>query len=179
METPTLVKKLAGKLGHEVLEIRERALDSLLFKLRHGILSLADIVHNYELIHSLFEWFNFAEVRRHDDVLSLFVRLSEDPLAARMIWEMDGVTFMRHMKDTFSIKHFTQPIQTIEKILASLEDPKHVEVWKRMNEVQTWMSSPSIVQKSEDRTLQEWSLRNSLKPIVQKGKLQNMPIFLS
>jgi hypothetical protein len=177
METPTLVRKLAGKLAHEVLEIRERALDSLLFKLQHGILSLADIVHDYELIRSLFEWFNFAEVHRHDDVLSLLVRISEDPLAARMIWEMDGVKFMRHMKDSLSAERFTQPILTIEKILTSLEDPKHIEVWKKMNEIQTLTSSPSIHRKPEDRTLQEGSLRTSLKPIVQKGKLQTLFVF--
>lgn len=56
--------------GHELAEIRERSLKSILFKLDHNLISYADLVHEKMLFLNLLEWFNFPVVPIKEEVLN-------------------------------------------------------------------------------------------------------------
>lgn len=56
--------------GHELAEIRERSLKSILFKLDHNLVSYADLVHEKVLFPNLLEWFNFPVVPMKEEVLN-------------------------------------------------------------------------------------------------------------
>lgn len=56
--------------GHELAEIRERSLKTILFKLDHNLISYADLVHEKVLFLNLLEWFNFPVVPMKEEVLT-------------------------------------------------------------------------------------------------------------
>lgn len=56
--------------GHELTEIRERSLKTILFKLDHNLISYADLVHEKVLFRNLLEWFNFPVVPVKEEVLN-------------------------------------------------------------------------------------------------------------
>jgi hypothetical protein len=174
MELNVVISEISMKLRHEVSEIRERALDSLFFKLKHGILSFGDVVHHYELIRALLEWFNFQKVHREDEVLSLLVQFSVDALASRMILEMEGDIFLEHMKQHLRTRKFPESVQTIETILSALKDPKHIEIWKRLDESHILTDGSPVLWDEEKNTFWRLTLENRLKASIQKGELGTM-----
>lgn len=52
------VREIVDKLKHGIYEIRSRALQTLRFKLQHGILTVSDLVQETPLLAALLEWFN-------------------------------------------------------------------------------------------------------------------------
>lgn len=64
-------------LGHSLVEIRVRALRSILSKLDHSLISIDDIVQENMLFVYLLEWFNFPEVPMQEEVLGLLLTLSK------------------------------------------------------------------------------------------------------
>lgn len=63
--------------GHPLVEIRVRALRSLICKLDHSLISVSDIVQEKMLFVFLLQWFNFPEVPMQEDVLELLSTLSK------------------------------------------------------------------------------------------------------
>ena len=63
------------KIGHELEEIRMRALTSLISKLDANILKEADLAENKQLFIKLFELFNFPKFCQHEKVLNLIRKL--------------------------------------------------------------------------------------------------------
>ena len=63
--------------GHDIAEIRTRALDSILLKLEHGLLHDTDLVQERQLMVRLLEWFNFQPSPNQDKVLLLLSRLTK------------------------------------------------------------------------------------------------------
>lgn len=59
-----------GGTGHELAEIRERSLKTILFKLDHNLISYADLVHEKVLFLNLLEWFNFPVVPMKEEILN-------------------------------------------------------------------------------------------------------------
>jgi len=59
------------------VEIRVRALKSILSKLDHSLISVTDIVQEKMLFVYLLEWFNFPEVPMKEEVLGLLLTLSK------------------------------------------------------------------------------------------------------
>lgn len=59
------------------MEIRVRALKSLICKLDHSLISISDIVQEKMLFVYLLEWFNFPEVPMQEEVLELILTLSK------------------------------------------------------------------------------------------------------
>ena len=62
---------------HPLLDVRSRALKSLVFKLQSSLLTTADLVQEQTLLVHLLEWFNFKEWACEAQVLSLLSELSE------------------------------------------------------------------------------------------------------
>ncbi len=50
--------------GHALPEVRERALDNIRFKLEHGLLTLADLMHQPHFLRHLVHWFQFSSCSR-------------------------------------------------------------------------------------------------------------------
>uniref|UniRef100_A0A2K6FX39 Rotatin n=1 Tax=Propithecus coquereli TaxID=379532 RepID=A0A2K6FX39_PROCO len=66
---------LIKKLGHQLAEIRERALKSILSKVEHNLICYADLIQERLLFLHLLEWFNFPSVPMKEEVLNLLNRL--------------------------------------------------------------------------------------------------------
>ncbi|XP_071411005.1 rotatin isoform X2 [Pithys albifrons albifrons] len=96
MELSSLVRKL----GHELTEIRERSLKTILLKLDHNLISYADLVHEKVLFRNLLEWFNFPVVPMKEEVLNFVnslikLRPDVDPnLQAIIDGIVDGLFFL-------------------------------------------------------------------------------------
>ncbi|XP_029314100.1 LOW QUALITY PROTEIN: rotatin [Cottoperca gobio] len=93
MELSPLIKKI----GHSLVEIRVRALKSILCKLDLSLLSISDIVQEKMLFVYLLEWFNFPEVPLQEDVLGLLSTLSKNPSAAQMLRDVGAVDFLTQL----------------------------------------------------------------------------------
>uniref|UniRef100_A0A8C4I5V3 Rotatin n=1 Tax=Dicentrarchus labrax TaxID=13489 RepID=A0A8C4I5V3_DICLA len=93
MELSPLIKKI----GHSLVEIRVRALKSILCKLDHSLVSVSDIVQEKMLFVYLLEWFNFPEVPMQEEVLELLSTLSKHPSAAQMLRDVGAVDFLTQL----------------------------------------------------------------------------------
>ncbi|XP_037829180.1 rotatin isoform X2 [Kryptolebias marmoratus] len=96
MELSPLIKKT----GHSLVEIRVRALKSILCKLDHSLISVTDIVQEKMLFVHLLEWFNFPEVPMKEEVLGLLLMLSKHPSAAQMLRDVGAVDFLTQLAPT-------------------------------------------------------------------------------
>ncbi|XP_041817044.1 rotatin isoform X2 [Chelmon rostratus] len=93
MELSPLIKKI----GHSLVEIRVRALRSIMCKLDHSLISVSDIVQEKKLFVYLLEWFNFPEVPMQEEVLVLLSSLSKHPSAAQMLRDVGAVDFLTQL----------------------------------------------------------------------------------
>ncbi|KFV73010.1 Rotatin, partial [Struthio camelus australis] len=84
--------------GHELAEIRERSLRSILFKLDHNLISYADLVHEKLLFLSLLEWFNFPVVPLKEEVLNFMNNLIKHPSAAQQMIGIGAVEFFSQLR---------------------------------------------------------------------------------
>ncbi|XP_027738679.1 rotatin isoform X2 [Empidonax traillii] len=94
MELSSLVRKL----GHELTEIRERSLKTILFKLDHNLISYADLVHEKALFRNLLEWFNFPVVPIKEEVLNFVNSLIKHPPAAEKMIGIGAVEFFSQLR---------------------------------------------------------------------------------
>lgn len=92
--------------GHSLVEIRVRALKSILSKLDHSLISVVDIVQEKMLFVYLLEWFNFPEVPMKEEVLGLLLTLAQVHMLHVLInktqYEPDFEEKQLHFKDSFS-----------------------------------------------------------------------------
>jgi hypothetical protein len=61
--------------GHELEEIRLRALCTLISKLENGLISEEEIIEKDNLFHNLVKWFKYKNIPAKEDVLKLILRL--------------------------------------------------------------------------------------------------------
>lgn len=64
-------------IGHDLQEIRVRALKAILFKLEHKLICAADLVQERELLIRLLEWFNDPRSPMKKEVLGLLESLAK------------------------------------------------------------------------------------------------------
>ncbi|CAK8690926.1 unnamed protein product [Clavelina lepadiformis] len=101
MDSPTEaqgIDLLFRKLGHNITEIRIRALESILSKLDHGLLHDADIVQERQLMVRLLEWFNFQPSPKQDQVLRLLERLTKHSSACDLLVSIGGLQFLSRVR---------------------------------------------------------------------------------
>ncbi|NWW73828.1 RTTN protein, partial [Climacteris rufus] len=84
--------------GHELTEIRERSLKTILFKLDHGLITYDDLVHEKALFRSLLEWFNFPVVPIKEEVLNFVNSLIKHPAAAQKMIGIGAVEFFSQLR---------------------------------------------------------------------------------
>ena len=64
-------------IGHQIPEIRTRALESLISKLNHGLLQESDLTQEKKLFVGLLEWFNFKPAPIKEKVFELLQKLTK------------------------------------------------------------------------------------------------------
>ncbi|NXW59097.1 RTTN protein, partial [Eurystomus gularis] len=84
--------------GHELAEIRERSLKTILFKLDHNLISYADLVHEKGLFRNLLEWFNFPVVPMKEEILNFVSSLIKHPPAAQKMVGIGAVEFFSQLR---------------------------------------------------------------------------------
>ncbi|XP_047684263.1 rotatin isoform X1 [Prionailurus viverrinus] len=89
---------LIRKLGHQLAEIRERALKNILCKIEHNLLCCEDLVQERLLFQRLLEWFNFPSVPMKEEVLSLLSRLVKYPPAVKHLVDLGAVEFLSKLR---------------------------------------------------------------------------------
>ncbi|XP_069587085.1 rotatin [Ranitomeya imitator] len=94
MDLSSLVKKL----GHHLVEIRERALKNILCKLDHNLLTPVDLIQEKSLFVCLLEWFNFPEVPMKEEVLQLLNKLVKYSVATQWLNDMGAVDFFSQLR---------------------------------------------------------------------------------
>ncbi|XP_078396167.1 rotatin isoform X2 [Cetorhinus maximus] len=94
MELSALIKKL----GHQLVEIRVRALKNILCKIDHGLVSVIDLAQEKSLFIRLFEWFNFPTVPMQGEVLALCSRLVKHSSVAQLFREIGALEFLAQLR---------------------------------------------------------------------------------
>ncbi|XP_039107872.1 rotatin isoform X2 [Hyaena hyaena] len=89
---------LIRKLGHQLAEIRERALKNILCKVEHTLVCCEDLVQERLLFLRLLEWFNFPSVPMKEEVLSLLNRLVKYPPAVKHLLDLGAVEFLSKLR---------------------------------------------------------------------------------
>ncbi|NXI34262.1 RTTN protein, partial [Galbula dea] len=84
--------------GHELAEIRERSLKTILFKLDHNLISYSDLVQEKMLFRNLLEWFNFPVVPIKEEILNFVNGLIKHPPAAQKMIEIGAVEFFSQLR---------------------------------------------------------------------------------
>uniref|UniRef100_A0A8C3SPF1 Rotatin n=1 Tax=Chelydra serpentina TaxID=8475 RepID=A0A8C3SPF1_CHESE len=84
--------------GHQLAEIRERALKNILCKLDHNLISYADLVQEKLLFLHLLEWFNFPIVPMKEEILNLVNNLVKHPSAVQQLVEIGAVEFFSQLR---------------------------------------------------------------------------------
>ena len=108
------LRALTTKLRHSLLDIRERALASLAFKLDNGLLNASDVGRNLPILRALLEWFNFEESSDKDkDVLEMLRRVAtEDPSSVERLLELGADRFLRDLSSDGG-EHLSPSIESL------------------------------------------------------------------
>ena len=93
---------LAQKLSHDILEVRERALHALTFKLNNGLLQCSDLGACEPCLRALLQWFNFDTGMggaREVEVLAMLRRVvTEDPGSVKSLLALGADSFLRDLR---------------------------------------------------------------------------------
>ncbi|XP_051879982.1 rotatin isoform X2 [Pristis pectinata] len=89
---------LISKLGHQLVEIRVRALKNILSKIDHGLISVVDLAQEKSLFVRLFEWFNFPTVPMQGEVLKLCGQLVKYSSVAQIFREIGALEFLAQLR---------------------------------------------------------------------------------
>ncbi|XP_072426766.1 rotatin isoform X3 [Chiloscyllium punctatum] len=100
MELSPLIKKL----GHQLVEIRVRALKNILCKIDHGLVSVVDLAQEKNLFIRLLEWFNFPTVPMQEEVLSLCNHLVKHSSVAQLFREIGALEFLAQLRSNVEPK---------------------------------------------------------------------------
>ena len=94
------LRALTTKLRHSLLDIRERALASLAFKLDNGLLGASDVGRHLPILRALLEWFNFEDTgEKGKDVIEMLRRIAtEDPPSVQRLLELGADRFLRDLR---------------------------------------------------------------------------------
>ncbi|KAK1337526.1 hypothetical protein QTO34_002157 [Cnephaeus nilssonii] len=89
---------LIRKLGHQLAEIRERALRTVLCKVELNLIGAADLAQDRLLFVHLLQWFNFPSVPMKAEVLSLLNKLVKYSPAVQHLVDLGAVEFLSKLR---------------------------------------------------------------------------------
>uniref|UniRef100_A0A4W3HEA2 Rotatin n=1 Tax=Callorhinchus milii TaxID=7868 RepID=A0A4W3HEA2_CALMI len=85
-------------VGHQLVEIRVRALKNILCKIDHGLITLVDLAQEKRLFVLLLEWFNFPNVPLQGDVLNLCNQLAKHSSGGQHFREIGALEFLSQLR---------------------------------------------------------------------------------
>nr|XP_039269179.1 rotatin-like [Styela clava] len=139
---------LFQKLGHNLVEIRTRALSSILSKLEHGVIHDADLVQERQLFIRLLEWFNFNQSPMRDEVFKLILRLSNYTSACELMVSLGAVMFFTDLRKDLSGPIKTQLDSVLDRLFhvtdAIMSDSRCT--YQRIEEDKMFSETPAIVE---------------------------------
>ncbi|XP_048451707.1 rotatin [Rhincodon typus] len=91
-------------IGHQLVEIRVRALKNILCKIDHGLISVVDLAQEKSLFIRLLEWFNFPTIPMQEEVLTLCNRLVKHSSVARLFREIGALEFLAQLRSNVEPK---------------------------------------------------------------------------
>ncbi|XP_026147911.1 rotatin isoform X2 [Mastacembelus armatus] len=139
---------LIRKIGHSLVEIRVRALKSLICKLNHSLVTVSDIVQEKMLFVYLLEWFNFPEVPMQEEVLQLLSTLSKHPSASQMLRDVGVVDFLTQLSPNVEPRLRAVISETLDQLLQLPELlPSHTYSCGPHNRS---LRAPTVVSPGED-----------------------------
>ncbi|KAI3636785.1 hypothetical protein MIR68_005052 [Amoeboaphelidium protococcarum] len=99
--------QLADKLVHPVKEIRDRAVDSLLFKLEGNLLTIADLCKDRALLDSLYKWLvEYGDQEFIEYVLAVLQQIAMDPEGRQT---MDQIGILQQLISHPEFEHLNLP----------------------------------------------------------------------
>eukprot|EP00795_Rhopilema_esculentum_P002944 gene2944-1191_t len=107
------LREIVRKTGHQIEEIRLRALENILSKLRNQIIFIEDLVHHRELIVNLMQWFNYENPQKVVEVLQLIENLSKHGAAASILQSVGAIEFFSMMRQDLEDKEHLEHIDSI------------------------------------------------------------------
>ncbi|GJQ85225.1 hypothetical protein Trydic_g13065 [Trypoxylus dichotomus] len=115
------------KLGHKILEIRERALKNIISKLENGYIFDNDLARSKEILQKLFDWFLFPECSCEDLVLKLIRDILETESGKMLLKYYSSKKVVNELKQ---ICNYTEPTyhDSINEIVRYIEDYCKAEV---------------------------------------------------
>ncbi|CAH3027837.1 unnamed protein product, partial [Porites evermanni] len=104
--------------GHNVQEIRVRALKNILFKLDHKLVCAADLVHERQLLINLLQWFNFPNPPLKKEVLSILETLSKPVSGAEGLLSIGAIEFLSHLRQDIDPELYKNVDNVIHQLLS-------------------------------------------------------------
>ncbi|KAJ3045620.1 hypothetical protein HK097_001163, partial [Rhizophlyctis rosea] len=92
--------QVTERLAHNLPEVRARAVDTLRFKLKTGILQPVDIANDQTLIFNVLNTINGDQTKsgEADGVLEVVLHIVQHPAAHRILLDLGAITFFRTMR---------------------------------------------------------------------------------
>ena len=110
---------LSDKLGHRLLEIRERAIASLNFKLSNDLMTFEDVGSDSGVLRALLDWFAHEDAVPTDDrALAMLRRIvEEEPTAAARLQNLGAEAALLEVADGRCSRQLAAQIESlVEKI---------------------------------------------------------------
>ena len=109
---------MGDKLGHSVLDIRERAIASLNFKLSNDLLTFKDVGSHSGVLRALLDWFGHEDSVPGDErALAMLRRIvEEEPTAAARLQNLGAEAALLEVTDGASRQLAAQIRSLVEKI---------------------------------------------------------------
>ncbi|XP_071451541.1 rotatin [Hetaerina americana] len=127
MERGGLPHLFISKLGHDIEEIRLRALNHLTFKLQHGLITYKELALNPELVINLLRWFEYKPLKEEGKVVDLLLELLTSNDEAKSYWHYLGVASeVRRSKDKLP----ENLREKLEKLLSIILDCNEGDITK-------------------------------------------------
>nr|XP_018903432.1 PREDICTED: rotatin isoform X1 [Bemisia tabaci] len=106
--------EIIKKLGHDIEEIRVRALNNILMKLNCHVLTVEDLTESHELFIKLINWFKFPVCTEKEKVLELILTLAKTETGRLKFLEIDPrLKFLRDFDITASERKLSTLISSI------------------------------------------------------------------
>ena len=109
---------MGDKLGHSLLDIRERAIASLNFKLSNDLLTFKDVGSHSGVLRALLDWFGHEDSVPGDErALAMLRRIvEEEPTAAARLQNLGAEAALLEVTDGASRQLAAQIESLVEKI---------------------------------------------------------------
>lgn len=113
------------KLGHELEEIRTRALRSIVSKVNHGIIKLDQLDDYRQLAVRLLQWFNVNKsVPMKREVLELLLQLAKNPDSADTLNEIGTVSFLTSLRNDLDTSYYSLIDEILEFLFMVTFEPE-------------------------------------------------------